>query len=322
MSTAPTQLLRMFGTRHQTTEIARDDAGELWWSWSRTTPFALGLTTSKAFRTSVEAACRSASGSDFIFKLPDKLMQPGGASWKVPGTTSAAESFLPRPSQNLDTAVSGLDWERLGAALAVYHAQSSTGDRGCPTTPVGLVRLREWMSAAVVDADAGWRDELTQTLGGPRWRRVQRMAADLDAASQHVPDDGEGRLLHGWFSLGSIVLPDDPRAPTVILSGPDICMGYAEYDLGTVIGELTEFGYLAEIQNLRADPYYNAARSILDSYRLHIDAALLHSSIVSRILLHTYDFATNIGWSDELSIYSEMLCETIDSDLKWLFFNS
>lgn len=319
MSTQSAYVMRRFGSRHQTTEIARDEAGELWWTWSRTEPFALEATTSDEFPTFIDAACRNASGDDLIFRLPHKFKRSGHASWRVPGTTSAAEALLPRPTRMLEASVSRVDWERLGAALAIYHEQPLPGYRGLSTTPVSLVRLRKWMTAEVVDTDAGWRDELIQTLGGPRWLHLQRMAADLDADSRLFPNSDKVKLLHGWFSLGSMVLPEGVGAPTVLLSGPDICLGSQEYDLGTLIGELAEFAYLAEIQDLISEPYYDAARSVLRGYSARIDATLVHSAIVSRILLHTCDFATNIGWTDELSIYGEMLCESIDSNSKWLF---
>lgn len=140
-----------------------------------------------------------------------------------------------------------------------------------PTTHAGLVVVQQ--QARVVERLRAWLAEL------PR----------------------EGVLCHGGFTLGSVFIDADLRRPEVPV-GDELMASIPELDLGWMLGELTEFEYLAQGRGTDPSAYPTAAAALVDGWRTATgrepDRRWLDRVIALRYFLHLCDFAETTRSTD------------------------
>ncbi|MEI3867514.1 hypothetical protein V6S02_10540 [Microbacterium sp. CCNWLW134] len=140
-----------------------------------------------------------------------------------------------------------------------------------PTTHAGLVVVQQ--QATVVERLRAWLAEL------PR----------------------EGVLCHGGFTLGSVFVAPDLSRPEVPV-GDELMASIPELDLGWMLGELTEFEYLAQGRGADPSAYPTAATAFIDGWSSATgrrpDRRWLDRVIALRYFLHLCDFAETTRSTD------------------------
>ncbi|WP_329144979.1 aminoglycoside phosphotransferase family protein [Streptomyces niveus] len=251
----------------------------------------------------------------------------GGVVYRVPGAVSVARLL---PSGD-DTAyrLSVRALADLGRTLRQLH--DVPWEFAEPVPPHhGVGRLLDWISGAAPDGDgARLRALAHDRLGARLWTRL----TDWAVAAQEPPGGGGAVLLHGAPSTGWLV-PSPAGDHSVLLTGEEVTGGDPALDLGWVLGELHELrsaaarGLGAAGQGPPVD-YPAAARSLLDGYLRIEDAAATVEALppgtaraaTLRLAVHMRDFASFVGWHEDLRRYADLLAETLDADgaptLRW-----
>ncbi|MGW8666902.1 hypothetical protein [Streptomyces niveus] len=251
----------------------------------------------------------------------------GGVVYRVPGAVSVARLL---PSGD-DTAyrLSVRALADLGRTLRQLH--DVPWEFAEPVPPHhGVGRLLAWISGAAPDGDgARLRTLAHDRLGARLWTRL----TDWAVAAQEPPGRGGAVLLHGAPSTGWLV-PSPAGDHSVLLTGEEVTGGDPALDLGWVLGELHELrsaaarGLGAAGQGPPVD-YPAAARALLAGYLRKEDAAATVEALppgtaraaTLRLAVHMRDFASFVGWHEDLRRYADLLAETLDADgastLRW-----
>lgn len=120
---------------------------------------------------------------------------------------------------------------------------------------------------------------------------LQEHAREVERALNAFKSASEQRLLHGDLGLGSIVARADSFA---IVTGDHLCWGPREFDIGWLLGDLLEHARLRGRDENERRFAREAGRVFLTDYRSaagQIDAELVHSFLVCRLLSHAHDAA-------------------------------
>jgi hypothetical protein len=304
-TTATDPYVRSFSTGYQRTSVQRADQG-IRWERRPGTDYDGGYPAVPA-----DFAARLAAASDDTvrFIVPARSSR-SGAVWNVFGTRVMSEMLLnqaePMP-HTLD--VIG----HLGQCLRHLHTQAPD-DSAIYGPPARLVRTGTWLhEGRGPRASAGWHFLLGKYLGTRRWQKLSEWVAEYCAAAAgaDVP------VLHGWMSLGSVVLADgnagiEPAA--TVLSGLEFARGAPEIDVACTAGELIEFAYLARYAGGSTEHVAAALDAFLDGYGPSVDPDLLAIGATIRILMHSHDFATYVGWRPDLHRYASMIADLLDKD--------
>ncbi|MEU9745109.1 hypothetical protein [Streptomyces niveus] len=251
----------------------------------------------------------------------------GGVVYRVPGALSVARLL---PSGD-DTAyrLSVRALADLGRTLRQLH--DVPWEFAQPVPPHhGVGRLLAWISGTAPDGDgARLRALAHDRLGARLWTRL----TDWAVAAQEPPGRGGAVLLHGAPSTGWLV-PSPAGDHSVLLTGEEVTGGDPALDLGWVLGELHELrsaaarGLGAAGQGRPVD-YPAAARALLAGYLREEDAAAAVEALPAgtaraatlRLAVHMRDFASFVGWHEDLRRYADLLAETLDADgaptLRW-----
>jgi hypothetical protein len=173
--------------------------------------------------------------------------------WAVPGPALVSDRvFGPgwRPERG------GTRFRTLGAALAALHAlrPSSEVTRGLPRFGQLVPQVLSVIDAHA-DGELGVEEERLRAAIGRR----SVVAGRAIAAAARVRDPDDAVLLHGRFSLAS-VLPA-PDGASVILGGVDPWLGPRELDIGYLLGELVEHAAVAPDEDR-----FDEAAELLDGY--------------------------------------------------------
>jgi hypothetical protein len=321
------ELLDTFGTGLQTTRLVRRPGGAARWLRSPgpdvKAPF---LPLSDGF---VRAAER-ASADGLRFATPVRIAGREWA-WDAPGRRSLAQLLVtdrPLPGEVYgevhDTVA------RLGSRLRVLHGQPPVPELS-GRLPTGLARLADWLDGGRVPrAGAGFRHRLRSQMGPQRWEKLRSFTHGLLPARQ--APDGPGQdtrdqaaaapagppcvLLHGWLTLGSVILADQPETHrgSVVLCGVEAAQGRPEVDLGSVLGELEELRLTALRTGRQRPELQDLAAALLTHYGDGWDPATVAVSAVARIVTHARDFASHVGWHADVHAYIPMITELVDSD--------
>lgn len=120
----------------------------------------------------------------------------------------------------------------------------------------------------------------------------------------------EGVLCHGGFTLGSVFV--DPTLTTVeVPTGDELMASTPELDLGWMLGELTEFEYLAGMRGSDGSSYAAAAHALTDAWRTAtgttIEPRRLQRVVALRYFLHLCDFAETTHSTDTGSLNAPFL---------------
>ena len=159
-------------------------------------------------------------------------------------------------------------------------------------------------------AAAGWHRRLRALLGTERWEALR---AFTHRALFPRPDGAE-TVVHGWFTLGNIVVADAPdtRPGTVVLSGPEAAWSRPETDLACVLGELLELTMVAQRQASRRPQFGRLRDALLSGYGPGWDRDAVATGAVVRIATHAHDLAAYADRHCDLHAYAPMLADLID----------
>lgn len=291
--------------------------------------------------SALEGITRDGSGTRLALGEWDAMSEEGGVVYRVPGAVSVARLLPSGDETAYRLSVKAL--ADVGRTLRQLH--DVPWEFGEPVPPHhGVGRLLDWISGSAPrgnpDGDGARLRALAHDRLGPRlWTRL----TDWAVAAHEPPGRGGAVLLHGAPSTGWLV--PSPAGDSVLLTGEEITGGDPALDLGWILGELHELrsaaarGLGAAGQGPSVD-YPAAARALLAGY-LRTEgspddsdpddgnpedaAAALPPGTARaatlRLAIHMRDFASFVGWHEDLRRYADLLAETLDADgaptLRW-----
>ncbi|MFF2187505.1 hypothetical protein [Streptomyces sp. NPDC058155] len=316
-------------------------------------PPAVGAALRRVDAALADAGSGAGRGARLALGEWDAASEGGGVLYRVPGAVSVARLL---PSGD-DTAYRLSVGALADAGRTLRRLHDVPWEFGEPRPHHGVGRLLAWLSASD-DAptenatdDARLRALARERLGPRLWARL----TDWAEAAQEPPGRGGEVLLHGAPSTGWLV-PSPAGDHSVLLTGEEVTGGDPALDLGWVLGELHELrsaatrGLGAAGQGPPVD-YPAAARALLAGYLRMEDvtagvtadvtadvtagagANLLTEDATAalppgteraatlRLAVHMRDFASFVGWHEDLRHYADLLAETVDADgaptLRW-----
>ncbi|MFB7620211.1 hypothetical protein [Kitasatospora sp. NPDC056181] len=301
--TAPAEpeLVDNFATGLQVTRITRQADGTIHW---RRTPGVNHTTPYPPVPPHFAEQAEQASDSRLRFTTPFDA-GPQHTGWHTTGTTSAARALL-----SGDIPVDRLQdvFGALGARLKVLHDLRPAEGQPDGPVPPWLERLESWLeNGRGPRASAGFHYRLRSQLGPARWEKLRGYGPELLRPLEPAA------TLHGWLTLGNIILPDRP-GPALVLSGAEATHGRPEVDLACVIGELEEFRLTADHLHADASVQHTLAGALLTAYGDGWDRDTVAAGAIARIASHARDFASFVGWHSSLHAYVPMLADLIDCD--------
>ncbi|MBT2446175.1 hypothetical protein J7F03_03515 [Streptomyces sp. ISL-43] len=307
-----------YGTGLQTTRVTRLPDGTVRWSHSRGSNHPAPYPpVPHDFTTRAHAA----SDDALRFATPVEADAQHG-TWDTAGSRSAARLLLTGDGASEQDGRDGPDEPdgpvgsmlgRLGARLRVLHtARPVTAYLGEYPPPPGLTRFQPWLDGGRgTRAGAGFHYRLRSSLGPDRLAKLREFTETLLRATD------ADTVLHGWLTLGNIVMPDDPGPgrPAVVLSGLEAARGRPETDIGWIVGEIEEFRRTAELASTPRPLLPGLTTAFLEGYGPGgWDRDVVAAGAVVRIATHAHDFANYVGWHASLHTYVPMLADLLDSD--------
>ncbi|MGW0289371.1 hypothetical protein [Streptomyces tuirus] len=182
----------------------------------------------------------------------------------------------------------------------------------------GVRRLMAWLSGEEDAPGTARLRTLARTRVGPsRWARL----TEWSRAAEEPPGSG-AVLLHGAPSTGWLV-PSPAGGPTALLTGEEVTGGDPALDLGWTLGELHELRAAAALglgsagKGPRVD-YPAAAHALLRGYTGGDGTAAVPPGTARaatlRLAVHMRDFASFVGWHEDLRHYCDLLAEALGED--------
>lgn len=178
--------------------------------------------------------------------------------------------------------------DRLGTAVAEVHSAGPAPDSVSGLESPHLRRLAAHLSAG------------TATFAG--LVVVQQQPAAIERLRRWLAEiPREGVLCHGGLTLGSVFVDHDVDG-VEIPAGDELMASAGELDLAWVVGELTEFEYLAATRGTDGSAYADAAAVLLRAWSRRAgrepSTALLQRIVALRYLLHLCDYAETTQSTD------------------------
>ncbi|MEU0954306.1 hypothetical protein ABZ353_18465 [Streptomyces niveus] len=342
--------VREYGTRYLRITVRYH--GDARFSWQRVPgpehdrpqtppPPAAGAALRRVDAALAEAGSGAGRGARLELGEWDAASEGGGVLYRVPGAVSVAR-LLPSGDDTAHRLSVGALADAGRTLRRLHDVPWEFGERR-PHHGVG--RLLAWLSGSADASTEGAPDGARlralarERLGSRLWNRL----ADWAESAQSPPGRGGAVLLHGAPSTGWLV-PSPAGDHTVLLTGEEVTGGDPALDLGWVLGELHELrsaatrGLGAAGQGPPVD-YPAAARALLAGYLRKEDALagagadLLTEDATAalppgtaraatlRLAVHMRDFASFVGWHEDLRHYADLLAETLDADgaptLRW-----
>ncbi|GFH39533.1 hypothetical protein [Streptomyces pacificus] len=271
------------------------------------------------------SGARLALGEWVTDPAPDGETRPGvrtGVLYRAPGAFSVARLLPSGDDTAFRLSVSAL--ADVGRTLRRLHHEPWE----LPERPPhhGVRRLLAWISGEENTPGATRLRTLARTrLGRSLWTRL----TDWSEAAAEPPGRGGAVLLHGAPSTGWLV-PSPAGGHTVLLAGEEVTGGDPALDLGWLLGELHELraaaarGLGSAGQGPPVD-YPAAAHALLSGYTgSHGTAAVPRGTARAatlRLALHMRDFASFVGWHEDLRHYCDLLADMLTEDgapaLRW-----
>lgn len=299
------------------------------------------------------ALAASGSGARLALGEWDAASEGGGVLYRVPAAVSVARLLPSGDDTGYRLSVGALadagrtlrqlhdvPWE-FGEPVPLHHGVRRllvwlSGAAGAASASASAPRNDPKHAPEDAPVDARLRALAHDRLGPRLWTRL----TDWAEAAQQPPGRGGAVLLHGAPSTGWLV-PSPAGDHSVLLTGEEVTGGDPALDLGWVLGELHELrsaatrGLGAAGQAPPVD-YPAAARALLAGYLrkeegtgssllTEDDTAALPPGTARaatlRIAIHMRDFASFVGWHEDLRHYADLLAETLDAEgaptLRW-----
>ncbi|NUP15534.1 MAG: hypothetical protein HOZ81_05390 [Streptomyces sp.] len=276
------------------------------------------------------AGTRLALGERAADAGPDGATRPDGTAagpdprpgvlYRVPGAFSVARLLPCGDDTAFRISVDAL--AQLGRTLRRLHQEPWE----LPERPphLGVRRLSAWLSGEENAPGASrLRTVARARLGASLWTRL----TDWSEAAG-TPPAGGAVLLHGAPSTGWLV-PSPAGGPTALLTGEEVTGGDPALDLGWILGELHELraaaarGLGSAGQGPPVD-YPTAAHALLAGYTGGDGAAVPQGTARAatlRLAVHMRDFASFVGWHEDLRHYCDLLAEALTEEgapcLRW-----
>ncbi|CAL9504673.1 hypothetical protein SUDANB121_03526 [Nocardiopsis dassonvillei] len=228
-----------------------------------------------------------------------------GQAWRVfsaPGPSSVAKRMLQEESEA--SGPGGL-LAGAGALLARIHALPVPAELTL-ASPQGPARLLRWLergrgphAAAHLYRVAG------RVLGARRLDLAREWCEDLARYGRDVP----GSLLHGAPGLGVLIPSVDSRTEGVLLTGEELAVGPAEFDVGWLAGELVEHREVVPASREEAGRLLDG---LLTGYGPGLDPEAVGRYAALRLLVHVHDFCAYVGWHPSVDAHLEMVTDAFD----------
>lgn len=315
--TGPTedQIVEESGTGNQITRVLQTPDGHLLWQRS---PGRDNTENYPPLPTGALALLRALDTPTLRFEPPAHAT-PRLHTWHVHGRSSFAALMTPAQHDSDGTLHHLIT--TLGQQLGRLHEMPlPPDDEGeLPPVPLSHLRLQRYLrTGRGPRAAPAFHYRLRTQLGSARFHRLQEATATLSTA----PHPRNATLLHGWCSLGSLVVPDPPgRQPAPLpgraahlLTGSELATGHRESDLSCLLGELTEYAAAARDAGIDWPLPDQLRTAFLKAYGDRFDPTLLGAGITVRIGTHALAVAAFHGWNDQLHGYIPMLAQLLDHD--------
>lgn len=302
------RVLNEFTTGFQATRVTALPHGRIHW---RHTPGTNHEGSYPPVRPAFLHRLQAASDQHIRFAAPS-VAQPAECSWEVDGRHNFAE--LLRPEEDDPTGQLHEIIGHLGLRLRALHDQTPSADPPADyPPPPGPARLMAWLDGGRAPrAGAGFHHRLRAQVGPARWEKLRAFTDHL----LHPRPADRVTVVHGWFSLGRVVVADSPGVIPLacVLSGLDASHGRPETDLACLVGELAEYRKVAERMGLSWPVLDTLQDTFLAHYGAGWDLDTLRAGAVVRIATHAHDFASYVGWGAQLHGYIPMLTDILDTD--------
>ncbi len=281
-------------------------------------------TAAAGARSTAEAprGARLALGEPAAGSARDGSTPPdSGVLYRVPGAVSVARLLPSGDDTAFRLSIDAL--AGLGRTLRRLHQEPWDLPERPPHQ--GVRRLTAWLSG---DEDAPGTSRLRTLartrLGPSLWARL----TDWSGAADEPPGGG-AVLLHGAPSTGWLV-PSTAGGHTALLTGEEVTGGDPALDLGWSLGELHELraaaarGLGSAGKGPRVD-YPAAAHALLRGYTGGDGTAAVPPGTAAvppgtaraatlRLAVHMRDFASFVGWHEDLRHYCDLLAEALSED--------
>ncbi|MFC4471902.1 phosphotransferase family protein [Streptomyces xiangluensis] len=245
-----------------------------------------------------------------------------GVLYRVPGAVSVARLLPSGDDTAFRLSVTAL--ADVGRTLRRLHREPWELPERPPHE--GVRRLLAWVSGEEITSGASRLRALARTRLGPSlWARL----TDWSEAA-NAPSGSAGTvLLHGAPSTGWLI-PSLAGGRTALLTGEEVTGGDPALDLGWLLGELHELraaaarGLGSAGQGPPVD-YPAAAHALLSGYTGSDGPAAVPRGTACaatlRLAVHMRDFASFVGWHEDLRHYCDLLAEALTEDgapaLRW-----
>jgi uncharacterized protein YhbP (UPF0306 family) len=165
----------------------------------------------------------------------------------------------------------------IGRLIATHHRNVGEA-RG---SVYHLDRLTKLVSRSSIDIS---RTQSRMKLSNSHLHSLQVWAEEFQNAQSGVASQGN-------LTMGSIFIGENA---TEVTYGPEDCYTYPEFDVGWLLGELTELEYSFKVRQLDGCHIPLCASSFLDAYQetanVTLDLPRLARVVALRICLHYFDF--------------------------------
>ena len=304
-----------FGTSLFTTTIRGNDDGT--YRWERHAALDHGYSLSA--RPEAQQWCEAFSTNTVRFLAPSRAGDHRKVSWAVSGRTTLASLLYPAGVVGEDHNLEDIRqlFSALGSAkeqCPEYLELATTAE--APIPPASLIRLLKWFDNEWNVGASGSDREIFERIVGRRvFGKIKNAAQSL--AGQFTSGQSATKI-HGFFSMGNMVVESARPDRCEVLSGVDIVQGPPAFDTGTLLGELCEYYFSALSAGLPYEQYRELARAYLSGGDISpgIDHA---SALIIRIATHLLDYSSFVAPIPEFALYRDLFLEVIDNPLSWLY---
>ena len=226
-------------------------------------------------------------------------------TWRVfsaPGPSSVAKQMLQGEAGTTGpcTLMAGA-----GELLSRIHALPVPTELDL-TSPQGPARLLRWLESGRGPHAASHLHRVAgRMLGRHRLDLARGWCEDLARYGRDTP----GSLLHGAPGLG-VLVPSVSTAPEgVLLTGEELAVGPAEFDLGWLAGELVEHRAVVPASREEAGRLLDR---LLTGYGPGLDLDAVGRYAALRVLVHVHDFCAYVGWHPSVDTHLEVVADAFD----------